>query len=635
MDGLVQRNRGVDVTNLHDSAGRDQDGGKGYAVNETTIAIGNKDDETTNQPNAGIGKGIKGGDIDGQTSDQESDYPDRDTEESGVEKDSDGDTSVQPNRIETHEVLNARDIHALLRQHEQTMSLVEKDVEMALKDHEQAIPPVEIELRTTSEDCQSIVVQSKETIDWAKKMGDNVRIQGPEDMTDGATTGKIDILALLNVINALKNIVGNEGTSDHSGVNGAQPAVDPIEGGSENSRPESRVDTFEDNRGSIEVTGGHEPRVEPLEDYRESSNVTGGHKNPRRSDVTEVKDNDTKIIEEKCATLIQSVLRMRTIRLRYQSKMNGATVVQSVCATRIQSMFRMRTIRLKYQTQSNDATDDGTETEDGSTEEHGDVTDRYTTGDTRGGDVTGTEDGAMNRKCNGKHKAINAIHAGSIGGVRGPRYDVMSQTVGVDTREPDVSAGGKKDTNVGGSDDVSVCDELKDLERDTKSSVGVNANQQGDEGTRDDVSVGGGDVKGNTINVVHFELDGGAVNGKWSDDAVNAKGVTGEIRCATEERQEGKDAHNGTGDVTVNRPVADVNNRRVSTKPMSQGVGKGDRLEIDNGNADGKQSESLDPDKVNNDATAEDIMNEDERGDVTGVIVIGSEIRNIVMRHII
>ena len=65
MDGLVQRNRGVDVTNLHDSAGRDRDGGKGYAVNETTIAIGNKDDETTNQPNAGIGKGIKGGDIDG------------------------------------------------------------------------------------------------------------------------------------------------------------------------------------------------------------------------------------------------------------------------------------------------------------------------------------------------------------------------------------------------------------------------------------------------------------------------------------------------------------------------------------------------------------------------------------------
>ena len=65
MDGLVQRDRGVDVTNLHDRAGRDQDGGKGYAVNETTIAVGNKDDETTNQPNAGIGKGIKGGDIDG------------------------------------------------------------------------------------------------------------------------------------------------------------------------------------------------------------------------------------------------------------------------------------------------------------------------------------------------------------------------------------------------------------------------------------------------------------------------------------------------------------------------------------------------------------------------------------------
>ena len=81
-------------------------------------------------------------------------------------------------------------------------------------------------------------------------------------------------------------------------------------------------------------------------------------------------------------------------------------------------MFRMRTIRLKYQTQSNDATDDGTETEDGSTEEHGDVTDRYTTGDTRGGDVTGTEDGAMNRKCNGKHKAINAIHARSIDGAK-------------------------------------------------------------------------------------------------------------------------------------------------------------------------------------------------------------------------
>ena len=195
--------------------------------------------------------------------------------------------------------------------------------------------------------------------------------------------------------------MGNDGISDHSGANGAKLAVDPIEGGSENSRPESRVDTFEDNRGSTQVTGRHEPRVEALEDYRESSNVTGGHKNPRRSDVTEAKS-----IEEKCATLIQSVLRMRTIRLRYQSKLNGATVVQSAYATRIQSIFRMRTIRLKYQTQSNDATDDVIETEDGSTEEHGNVTDRYTTGDTRGGDVTGMEDGAMIRNCNGEQLVV-------------------------------------------------------------------------------------------------------------------------------------------------------------------------------------------------------------------------------------
>ena len=182
--------------------------------------------------------------------------------------------------------------------------------------------------------------------------------------------------------------------------------------------------------------------------------------------MTEVMDNDTQIIEEKCATLIQSVLRMRTIRLRCQSKVDMATVVQSEGATRIQP----------------------------------NATDRYTTS--------------------------------------------------------------KKDTNVGGRDDVSVCDDRNDLKRDIKSSVGVNVNQQGDEGTKDDVSVGGSDVKGNTINVAHFELDGGAVNGKWSDDAVNTKGVTDKIRCATEERQEGKDAHNGTGDVTVNYPIADINNQR-------------------------------------------------------------------------
>ena len=133
---------------------------------------------------------------------------------------------------------------------------------------------------------------------------------------------------------------------------------------------------------------------------------------------------EAKSIEEKCATLIQSLLRMRTMRLQYQSKLNGATVVQSAYATRIQSMFRMRTIRLKYQTQSNDATDDVTEAEDGGREEHGDVTDRYTTGDKKGGDVAGMEYGAMIRNWNGEHEAINTIHAGSIGDVRGPRYDV-------------------------------------------------------------------------------------------------------------------------------------------------------------------------------------------------------------------
>ena len=42
----------------------------------------------------------------------------------------------------------------------------------------------------------------------------------------------------------------------------------------------------------------------------------------------------------------------------------------------------------------------------------------------------------------------------------------------------------------------------------------------------------------------------------------------------------------------------------------------------------------MDPDKVNNDVTAKDTMNEDDRGDVTGVIVIGSEIRKTVMCHI-
>ena len=108
-------------------------------------------------------------------------------------------------------------------------------------------------------------------------------------------------------------------------------------------------------------------------------------------------------------------------------------------------MFRMRTIGLKYQTQPNDATEDVTETEDGSTEEHGDVTDRYTTGDTRGGDVTGMEYGATIRNCNGEHEAINTIHAGSIGDVRGPRYDAMSQAVGVGTRD-DVSVGGGEPT---------------------------------------------------------------------------------------------------------------------------------------------------------------------------------------------
>ena len=262
-------------------------------------------------------------------------------------------------------------------------------------------------------------------------------------------------------------------------------------------------------------------------------------------------------------------------------------------------MFGMRTIRLKYQTQSNDPTDDVTEIEDDGLEEHGDVMDRYTTEDTRGGDVTGMVYDVMIRNCNGGHEATNTIHAGSIGDVREPRCDVMNQTVGVDTRDPDVRAGGKKDTNVGGSDGVSVCDKFKDSERNTKNRVGVNANQQGDEDTRDDVSVRGVDVK---------ELDEGAVDEKWSDGAVNAKDVTDGKRCATEERQEGKGARNGTGDVKVNRPVADVNNQRVSTKPMSQGVRKGDRLEIDNGNADEKQSDSLYPDQ-DNDVTAEDTIN--------------------------
>ena len=64
-------------------------------------------------------------------------------------------------------------------------------------------------------------------------------------------------------------------------------------------------------------------------------------------------------------------------------------------------------------------------------------------------------------------------------------------------------------------------------------------------------------------------------NDDESDDAVNTKDVLEEVRCVTEERQEGKDARNGTGDVTVNRPIGDVNSQQVSTKPMSQGVGKG------------------------------------------------------------
>ena len=57
----------------------------------------------------------------------------------------------------------------------------------------------------------------------------------------------------------------------------------------------------------------------------------------------------------------------------------------------------------------------------------------------------------------------------------------MSQTVGGDTEESDPSAGGEKDTNVGGSNDVSVCDKFEDSERDTKDRAGVNEDRDQEE----------------------------------------------------------------------------------------------------------------------------------------------------------
>ena len=125
-----------------------------------------------------------------------------------------------------------------------------------------------------------------------------------------------------------------------------------------------------------------------------------------------------------------------------------------------------------------------------------------------------------------------------------------------------------------------------------------------------DVSVEGHDVRIRHANTDFPTMDGSVTDG---------------IRYATKDCQERKNIHKGTEDVTASCPEKDANNQPVSTRSMSRGIGKGDRLETDrgendlerlSGNADEKESESLDPDQ-DSDVTAKGTTNGDKHDDVT------------------